>query len=74
MVPWYFVPISIVAAFIAAYAFHGTWKLIIREAKKQIWGDFIDVKARLDVLYEKAEGDIKAELGKIREAIRKVIP
>ena len=74
MIPWYWLPIAIVVTFIAAYAFHGTWKLIIRKAKQSLLHDFADVKARIDLLYNRAEGDIKAELGVIRDKIKAVIP
>jgi len=65
---------GLIAGFIISYAFHGTWKLLIKKAKADLLHDFGDVKARLDVLYEKAEGEIKAELGRIRDAIKKVLP
>ena len=61
---------GLVLGFILSYAFHGTWKLIIKKAKGQLLGDLADVRARLDVLYEKAEGEFKAEIGKIRDLLK----
>ena len=71
MIPWWYVPIAVVATFILTYSLHGTWKLIIRKAKAELLKDFADIRARIDLLYEKAEGDIKAELGRIREQLKK---
>ena len=74
MINWYWLPIAVLATFAVTFGFYGTWKMLIRKAKASLLGDFSDVKARLDVLYEKAEGDIKAEVGRIRDLIKRVLP
>ena len=74
MINWYWLPIAVIATFAVTFGFYGTWKLLIRRAKALLGRDFYDVKARLDTLYEKTEGDVKAEIGRIRDMLKRALP
>lgn len=77
MIPWYWFVLNTVVCFILSYAFHGTFKAVVRKIQSPLYTHLGDIRTQLNTVITDTNSDailLRSKLQPILARIEKVLP